>query len=197
MSIDPEVHRKVEVALAGFSGDVDTARKGLTSADEHVRGSALWSLNRLNALTEDEIRAALGDLHMNVRLAAAELSASYNGIDLLGALDDPEFLVVEMAAWSCGEREDNSDEVMAKLIDVGQNHQHQLAREAAIAALGAIGDPRGLPTILKGCRDKPAIRRRAVLALAPFDGPEVDAAIERALLDKDWQVRQSAEDLRR
>ena len=86
---------------------------------------------------------------------------------------------------------------MAKLIDVGQNHEHQLAREAAIAALGAIGDVRGLPTILKGCRDKPAVRRRAVLALAPFDGPEVDAAIDRALLDKDWQVRQSAEDLRR
>jgi hypothetical protein len=36
-----------------------------------------------------------------------------------------------------------------------------------------------------------------VLALAPFDGAEVDAAIERALSDRDWQVRQAAEDLRR
>jgi hypothetical protein len=36
-----------------------------------------------------------------------------------------------------------------------------------------------------------------VLALAPFDGAEVDAAIERALVDRDWQVRQAAEDLRR
>ncbi len=39
------------------------------------------------------------------------------------------------------------------------------------------------------------MRRRAVLALAPFDGPEVDAALERAGRDRDWQVRQAAEDL--
>ncbi|MET0422024.1 MAG: HEAT repeat domain-containing protein [Acidimicrobiia bacterium] len=44
-------------------------------------------------------------------------------------------------------------------------------------------------------RDKPAVRRRAVLALAPFDGPDVDAAITAALDDRDWQVRQAAEDL--
>jgi hypothetical protein len=34
-----------------------------------------------------------------------------------------------------------------------------------------------------------------VLALAPFDGPEVDAALTRARGDTDWQVRQAAEDL--
>ena len=68
-------------------------------------------------------------------------------------------------------------------------------REAAVAALGAIGDPAGLPAILAATSDKPAVRRRAVLALAPFDGPEVDAALERALSDRDWQVRQAAEDL--
>ncbi|MGA0837979.1 MAG: HEAT repeat domain-containing protein, partial [Ilumatobacteraceae bacterium] len=72
-----------------------------------------------------------------------------------------------------------------------------LVRESAAAALGAIGDSRGLPAILAACDDKPAVRRRAVLALAPFEGPEVEAAIDRALNDRDWQVRQSAEDLRR
>jgi hypothetical protein len=35
-----------------------------------------------------------------------------------------------------------------------------------------------------------------VLALAAFDGPEVDAALEAASTDRDWQVRQAAEDLR-
>jgi len=39
------------------------------------------------------------------------------------------------------------------------------------------------------------VRRRAVLALAPFDGPEVDEALRTALEDRDWQVRQAAEDL--
>ena len=70
-------------------------------------------------------------------------------------------------------------------------------RESAVAALGAIGDERGLAAIIAACDDKPAVRRRAVLALAPFDGDEVDATIERALADRDWQVRQAAEDLRR
>jgi hypothetical protein len=34
-----------------------------------------------------------------------------------------------------------------------------------------------------------------VLALAPFDGPEVEEALRAALEDRDWQVRQAAEDL--
>jgi HEAT repeat protein len=64
-----------------------------------------------------------------------------------------------------------------------------------VAALGAIGDPAGLPAILAGMSDKATVRRRAVLALAPFDGPEVLEALERARTDRDWQVRQAAEDL--
>ncbi len=43
--------------------------------------------------------------------------------------------------------------------------------------------------------DKPVVRRRAVLALAPFTGPEVEAALQAALADHDWQVRQAAEDI--
>ncbi len=75
-------------------------------------------------------------------------------------------------------------------------------RESAVAALGAIGDGRAVDAIIAGTSDKPAVRRRAVLALAPFLGDDdtghrVDAAIDRALEDRDWQVRQAAEDLRR
>jgi hypothetical protein len=43
--------------------------------------------------------------------------------------------------------------------------------------------------------DKATVRRRAVIALAPFDGDAVDAALARAREDRDWQVRQAAEDL--
>ena len=49
--------------------------------------------------------------------------------------------------------------------------------------------------MLAACDDKPAVRRRAVLALAAFDGPEVEARLHAALTDRDWQVRQAAEDL--
>jgi HEAT repeat protein len=70
-----------------------------------------------------------------------------------------------------------------------------LVREAAVAALGAIGDPAGLPAVLRATRDRPTVRRRAVLALAPFEGAAVEDALAAALTDPDWQVRQAAEDL--
>jgi len=70
-----------------------------------------------------------------------------------------------------------------------------LVREAAVAALGALGDPTTLSTVLAACDDKPAIRRRAVLALAAFDGDDVETRLQAALTDTDWQVRQAAEDL--
>ena len=64
-----------------------------------------------------------------------------------------------------------------------------------MAALGAIGALEGLPAVLAGLEDKPQIRRRAVIALAAIDSPESDAALRRCLADRDWQVRQAAEDL--
>ena len=49
--------------------------------------------------------------------------------------------------------------------------------------------------VLSACDDKPAVRRRAALALAAFDGEEVEARLRLALTDRDWQVRQAAIDL--
>ncbi len=74
-------------------------------------------------------------------------------------------------------------------------HVEPLCREAAVAALGSLRSPAGLPAVLAALEDKPAVRRRAVVALAGFDGPEVDAALAKAAGDVDWQVRQVAEDL--
>jgi HEAT repeat protein len=118
-------------------------------------------------------------------------------VSLRAALDDDDPTVVEAAAWACGEHELVDDDVLTRLIALTTDADEPLVREAAAAALGAIGDPRGLPAVLAACNDKPHIRRRAVLALAPFDGDEAEAAIDRALADRDWQVRQAAEDLRR
>ena len=65
-----------------------------------------------------------------------------------------------------------------------------------MAALGSLRVVAGLPAVLAALDDKPAVRRRAVVALAGFDGPVVDAALAKAAEDVDWQVRQVAEDLR-
>jgi HEAT repeat protein len=118
-------------------------------------------------------------------------------VDLLGALGDTDASVVEVAAWACGERETSSSAVLDRLIALAEDHDDPLVREAAVAALGAIGDERAVTAIVAATDDKPAVRRRAVLALAPFEGSAVDAAVQRALTDRDWQVRQAAEDLLR
>lgn len=185
------------VTIAGHTGDVDVARAGLESADPSVRAAALGALERLSRLTTEDLRSALADPEVPVRRRAAELSARHPDVDLVPTLADPDPRVVEVAAWACGEHESNRDAVVESLIDLAHHAEEPLVREAAVAALGAIGDERAVDVIIEACADKPAVRRRAVLALAPFDGPEVEAAIERALVDRDWQVRQAAEDLRR
>lgn len=113
----------------------------------------------------------------------------------MALLEDEDALVIEAAAWSLGERGAADPATVEKLAEVTAHHPDPLAREAAVAALGALGDPAGLAAILAATTDKPAIRRRAVLALAAFEGTEVDEALQRALDDRDWQVRQAAEDL--
>ncbi len=185
------------VAVAGHTGDVATARVGWGSADPAVRAVALGALQRLGELDDDTLASALSDPDVAVRRRAAELAASHRSVDLLVGLHDSDDRVVEVAAWACGEHESSRDAIVERLIELAGSSPEPLVRESAVAALGAIGDERGLAAIVIACDDKPAVRRRAVLALAPFDGEEVDAAIERALVDRDWQVRQAAEDLQR
>jgi HEAT repeat protein len=186
-----------EIAVAGYTGDAGAARAALTDPDPVARELALGATLRLGVLTDTDLRAALTDETPSVRRRAAMIVGKRPSVSLRAALDDTDATVVEAAAWACGEQELVDDDVLSTLIDLGITSDDALVREACSAALGAIGDPRGLPTILHGCTDKPAVRRRAVLALAPFNGEAVDAALQTALVDRDWQVRQAAEDVLR
>jgi HEAT repeat protein len=188
------------VALAGHQGDEAAARSGLDDEDPTVRATALGALARLGRLTADDLDRAIGDPDPTVRGRVAEVAptalpaSDAHGL-LHTLLTDKNATVVEVAAWACGEVTPSDRSIVAALVAIATDHRDALAREAAVAALGAIGDDAGLPAILAATSDKPAIRRRAVLALAPFEGPEVDAALTRAKSDRDWQVRQAAEDL--
>lgn len=183
--------------LAGHEDDLATARSLVRHADAQVRAAALGALARIG---DDELGPTvvdmLGDPSEAVRRRAAEVAAAIEAVPvgaLAAALADADPLVAEAAAWALGERGDAGG--VEPLMSTTGGHPDPLVREAAVAALGAIGDVRGLPAILAATVDKPAVRRRAVLALAPFEGPEVDAALARAVGDRDWQVRQAAEDL--
>jgi HEAT repeat protein len=194
---DPNVtERRRSVARAGHVGDTASARAGLFDPAPIVRSTALGALERLGSLGDDELSNGLGDDDPIVRRRAAELTATHPGVDLLPTLDDPDPSVVEMAAWAAGEREEEAAvDRLARMTMSDTGHSDPLCREAAVAALGAIGDLTGLTAVLAALHDKPAIRRRAAVALAAFEGPEVEAALRRCLDDRDWQVRQVAEDL--
>jgi HEAT repeat protein len=185
------------VVIAGHQRDLATVERHLDDPDAHVREAAIGALDRLGAFDAARAAAAGADPSPVVRRRLASVLAGRPGWSLLPLLHDDDPTVVEVAAWACGEHEVVDDATLLRLVALAVDADDALVREAAAAALGAIGDERGLPAILAACDDKPQVRRRAVLALAPFDGPEVDAAVERALRDRDWQVRQSAEDLRR
>ncbi len=192
------------IAVAGHTGDAVTARQALVDPDPAVRATALGALERLGVLADDELLAGLDDGDAGVRRRAAELAAGHDRVDLVAALGDPDPAVAEAAAWACGERGAVPDAAFGALVELaagGRTGREPSTRESAIAALGALGDDRGLDAVLAGTADKPAIRRRAVLALAPFLDPdhpradEVGEALERARTDRDWQVRQAADDL--
>jgi len=186
---------RADLILAESRGDVSALRNALDSSDPSLRSLALGSLAKLNALEAGDLDKALSDEAATVRCRAIELAIPERSIDLVPALDDEDDLVVETAAWAMGERESATPEIIDRLSTLAANHDVTICREAAIAALGAIGAESGLPAILAGMQDRAPVRRRAVLALAPFASPEVTAALTAALSDRDRQVRQAAEDL--
>lgn len=197
MSTDPAPRRRA-AAVAGHTGDVGAARALLGDADPKVRATALAALDRLGALGPGELDGALRDPAPAVRRRALSLVARRPGDgppSCLALLDDDDPVVAESAAWAAGERQPTEPGAAEALARLGTEHPEHLVREAAVAAIGAIGDPVGLPAVLAALQDRATLRRRAVVALAAFEGPEVDAALVGALGDRDRQVRQAAEDL--
>jgi HEAT repeat protein len=204
------VARAAELASLGHQGPLDRAETARAvralgnDPDARVRAAALGALVRGGPpdAVRDAWQTGTGDPEPAVRRRAAELAPSaapaHDTVPALAALlGDRDVTVVEAAAWALGELGPSACRAGAvpALARVVETHRDPLAREAAVAALGALADPAGLSAVLTACNDRVAVRRRAVLALAPFTGPEVDAALARALTDKDWQVRQAAEDL--
>jgi HEAT repeat protein len=203
---DP-VERAAAAAAAGLRRPVPSevpaalTRLAAGDPDGRVRAAALGALARLPGPPAGPWLAAAADADPAVRRRAADLSPAFPPGEvadaLLGLLDDRDAAVAEAAACALGELGPPAVAAgaVARLAGAAGGPGDARVREAAVAALGSLGDQGGLGAVLAACSDKPAIRRRAVLALAAFDGPEVDAALRAALGDKDWQTRQAAEDL--
>lgn len=182
--------------LAGHRGDTQTARRALGSGDPRLREVALGALSRTADLDPATLERVLReDPDAGVRRRACDLAATLPFSQpllsaLVAALRDPDALVVEAACWALGE---SPSAPVRELAHTARAHPDARAREAAVAALGSIGDPCGLPAVLDALGDRPSVRRRAVVALAAFAGEEVQAALQNAVADRDWQVREAAE----
>jgi HEAT repeat protein len=193
--------RRRRVILAGHAGNADNARRALTDPEAEVRAAALGALGRLGLLSVPDIEVALASPDAVVRRRATDAALSVRGTGsrstlyrlAIGALGDPDSLVVVGAAWFLAER--RVDAAVPALMEVARRHDDTRCREAAVAALGAIGDPEGLDAVIAALDDKPTVRRRATVALAGFDDPRVADALRRSAEDRDWQVRQAADEL--
>ena len=203
--------RRRRAVAAGYRGELGEAAGLLADPDPTVRAAAVGALARLGGLEGRRLEEALADPGPGVRRRACEevgrglvrkgedggepAAASGETVKLLAAaLDDDDPAVVEAASWALGEAGAPAGWVVPRLAVLAATAT-PLCREAAVAALGAIGDPAGLPAVLAALDDRPAVRRRATVALAAFDGEEAEAGLRRAAGDRDWQVRQAAEDL--
>ena len=194
--------RRREVALSGHAGEPDVALAALADPDAEVRATALGALARSGALTAAHLRRAAEDPSPSVRRRAAEEAARCppavrSGVELVRLLGDDDPFVAEAAAFALGELDPPEPGAVDALAAMAGTSTDVLLREAAVAALGSLGDPAGRDAVLAATSDVATVRRRAVLALAAFDGPEVEAALERLAGDRDRQVRQWAEDLLR
>ncbi len=180
------------------------ARANVAHPHHDVRVAALAALARLETFSAQDLQNSLSDSSSLVRRrgveAAAQLIQRGEGdrsvaASLTDALGDDRS-VAEAAAFALGEygpeAPEISEDTVSSLVRLATDHDDPLCRESAVAALGALHQAR--PTILAALNDKATVRRRAVLALAPFEGREVHAALTKALEDRDWQVRQAAED---
>ena len=184
--------RIIELSL---NGEFQLVTEYLEHPEPDVRATALRVLDNEGKLEKGIVERSLSDSAFKVRNALAYLISTNRDIPALKFLLDEDAEIVEVACWSIGERGDASAEVLDVLQSITESHSDSLCRESAVAALGALGNRDALGSILKAVEDIATVRRRAVLALAPFDGPEVELAIAKALEDRDWQVRQAAEDI--
>jgi HEAT repeat protein len=163
-------------------GEIDTLLLSfLRTGDEIMAELAAWSL---------------GERHQQQNTDPSKDTENTENSENTDAEDAPD-IAHEANEPSPGERIESAQtiEIVQVLSETVYQHPDALVREAAVAALGCIGTPEAKAPVLHAIADKATVRRRAIIALAAFEGDDVEAALALATGDRDWQVRQAAEDL--
>ena len=198
--VEPIDHELLRASFQPSDAGRALLQESLDSLVVRHRVLALRGLVRLNLMTSAQWRRILHDPDPSVRRDALEqlAHAPLDDVEVLDVvvekLDDSDALVVDAAAFALGEHAYVGS--VERLCVIATDHEDARCRESAIASLGAIGDDRARGVILAALSDKAPIRRRAIVALAAFEGPDIDAALESASEDRDWQVRSAVSQLR-
>ena len=205
-SDEPTLPESIEEGLlrAGFDDAAPYAelvRRCLDGSEPRLRMLALRAAVRRGQMTIPDWAGAITDQSRDVRrealqLVAYEPSPGPSILDaIVTALADADPLVTEGAAFALGELHHRA--AVEALCRVASSHEDARCREAAVGALGALGDEGGRVTVVAALEDAAPIRRRAIVALANFEGPDIEDALARAREDRDWQVRAAVNQLGR
>jgi HEAT repeat protein len=168
----------------------------LTSDEPIMRRMATTALTPAQASENIEpLRILTADTEASVRAAAAEKLGTCGSaaLEILASLeDDLDPTVREALATAYGEI--NSPDTVPWLGVAAREDSDKHVKEAATAALGAIGANAGLETLLELISNgPPGVRRRAIAAITVYDDDRVEPAIRRAALDRNPGVREAAE----
>jgi HEAT repeat protein len=168
----------------------------LTSDDPVLTRIATTALTPSQAFENMKALTALTqDADPSLRASAAEKlgSCGSEALETLSGLEyDPDPTVRECLATAYGEID--SADTVAWLSFAARDDSDRHVKEAATAALGAIGNNAGLETLLLLINDgPPQVRRRAIAAITVFDDERVEPAIRLAALDRNPGVREAAE----
>ena len=168
----------------------------LAAGDAANRRIAVAASLHYPHLLDQVVDLLLTDPEPTVRREFAEvlgLSGRGDFDTLAQALQDDVAEVREAAANALGELA--AAESVGLLIEHATNDdEDKLVREAAVAALGAIGDDRAVPALLALLSGgSPQIRRRCVPSLSVFDGEHIESALREAGRDRNPMVREAAE----
>lgn len=198
--VEPLENELLRASYALGDGGEALLMTHFNSSNVRHRVLALRGLVRQSLVDPELWHRALGDDDVEIRREALQQLA-HAGIendsvldDVVRLLQDNDALVVDGAAFALGEHLYVG--AVDELCDVATNHEDARCRESAVASLGAIGDDRARAVIIDALKDKPAVRRRAIVALSNFEGPDVEAALDEARDDRDWQVRAAVTQLR-
>ena len=194
--MEPDIRQPVPSNREELVHLVDDPIRFLQHNDPVLRRMATTALSTEECNTWfDMAILLLEDESGSVRAAAAEKlgSCGDRALDHLAkAALDTEPKVREAVATAYGEVADPS--AITWLVEVGHDDSDRTVKEAAVAALGAIGNASAIdPLLAFVAKGPPQVRRRAIAAITVFDDPRIEPAIQRAAFDRNPSVREAAE----